>query len=70
MILGDNFDWVQEMFEYEGEDYYRKYSCDPRNSFVFMSRVPKKDGELKYFDNLLAALPGSLLFREAFDTLS
>jgi len=35
-----------------------------------MSRVPKKDGELKYFDNFLAAMPGSLLFREAFDTLA
>lgn len=35
-----------------------------------MSRVPKKDGELKYFDNFLAAMPDSLLFREAFDTLA
>ena len=35
-----------------------------------MNRVLRKDTEVRYFDNLLAAVPGSVLIKEAFEVLS
>jgi len=48
VLLGDDFDWVHELFEYEGQDFEEKFVCNPKRSFVFMSRSPPEFIDVRY----------------------
>ncbi len=70
MLLGDGFGWLHDMFESQDKHYQETYVCEPKSSFVFMSRSSRESIDVRYYDNFVAAVPHSRLLKEAFEVLT
>ena len=67
LFLTEGFGFLEEMFNiYEGGSKGDKRKCDNKDAFLFMPERDDSRYGKKLSSSLIAAVPGSILLKQAF----
>lgn len=66
VFLGSNFNWVQDMFDIKEGKKSSYYGCNPSEAFLYMFENQDTVFGKRYSDPFIAAIPESLILKEAF----
>ena len=61
VLLGDNFNWVTDMFDANNQIYEHQYSCKPAKAQIFMFQ--QEDRFRIFRDTFIAVVPHSRLLK-------